>query len=102
MAFRRVTIRPCRSANSGPRWLIIWRESSDSVSGGHGVGPGMRRFCTVVSLPGITGIVAEAPSQRQGPNGPYEGAVDADIGRGMPRTARQGALVALGSAKPLD
>src|SRR5687768_278902 len=43
-------MRFCMSANSGPRWLIIWRDSSASVSSGQAVGPGMRRFCVTNRL----------------------------------------------------
>ena len=33
-----------RSLYSGPRWLIIGLDISSSMSGGTGMGPGMRRF----------------------------------------------------------
>ena len=37
-------IRPSIAANSGPRWLIIWRPPASRTLGGRAVGPGMRRL----------------------------------------------------------
>src|SRR5439155_1721855 len=38
------TIRSCIAANSGPRWLIIWRAPASRTADGRDVGPGIRRF----------------------------------------------------------
>ena len=35
---------PSIAANSGPRWLIIWRAPASRTEGGRAVGPGMRRL----------------------------------------------------------
>jgi hypothetical protein len=35
------------SANSGPRWLIICADCASRTDGGRGVGPGVRRFCSM-------------------------------------------------------
>src|SRR6478736_2084364 len=39
-----VRIRSSIAANSGPRWLIIWRAPASRTDGGSPVGPGMRRL----------------------------------------------------------
>ena len=39
-----VRIRSSIAANSGPRWLIIWRPPATRTEGGRAVGPGMRRL----------------------------------------------------------
>ena len=37
-------IRASIAANSGPRWLIIWRAPASRTLGGSAVGPGIRRL----------------------------------------------------------
>src|SRR3989337_1027342 len=37
-------MRPSIAANSGPRWLIIWRAPASRTVGGRAVGAGMRRL----------------------------------------------------------
>src|SRR5207244_8303227 len=37
-------IRASIAANSGPRWLIIWRPPASRTEGGRAVGPGIRRL----------------------------------------------------------
>src|SRR5438034_1164764 len=37
-------IRASIAANSGPRWLIIWRAPASRTDGGRAVGPGIRRL----------------------------------------------------------
>src|SRR6478735_9756475 len=42
--FMPVRIRSSIAANSGPRWLIIWRPPAVRTDGGRAVGPGIRRL----------------------------------------------------------
>ena len=42
--FMPLRIRSNIAANSGPRWLIIWRPPATRTLGGRAVGPGIRRF----------------------------------------------------------
>ena len=48
-----VRIRSSIAANSGPRWLIIWRAPASRTLGGRPVGPGMRRLGSKRSTIGL-------------------------------------------------
>src|SRR5581483_2327960 len=56
-----LVMRAIISANSGPRWLIIWRDMACRTSSGQGVGPGMRRF---TGTGGSFRVRPRAPSRR--------------------------------------
>ena len=44
--FRRAMMLFWRTANSGPRWLTIWRAPASRTASGSDVGPGMRRLAS--------------------------------------------------------
>ena len=46
----RLVTRSSTPANSGPRWLIIWREPASRTVEGRLVGPGIRRFVSKRSM----------------------------------------------------
>ena len=49
-------MRPSIAANSGPRWLIIWRAPASRTEGGRAVGPGMRRLGSKRSTGTLLGL----------------------------------------------
>src|SRR6186997_801352 len=70
-------MRASIAANSGPRWLIIWRAPAVRTLAGSAVGPGIRRFGSkrsTAEAPGVTACVgrwsrAMVP-QARGTDGP--------------------------------
>ena len=63
-----VRIRPSIAANSGPRWLIIWRAPASRTLGGRAVGPGMRRLGSKRST-GTSSVRRPDGTSAHGPTG---------------------------------
>ena len=69
-----VRIRSSIAANSGPRWLIIWRAPASRTDGGSPVGPGMRRLGSKRSTgtsPGALAVTGGAVGRRSSRRGPH-------------------------------
>src|SRR5262245_54892771 len=62
-----VRIRSSIAANSGPRWLIIWRAPASRTDGGRAVGPGMRRLGSKRSTSGLLGLDGRSDGRRRLP-----------------------------------
>src|SRR4051794_7580802 len=59
-------IRASIAANSGPRWLIIWRPPASRTDGGRAVGPGILRFGSKRSTNGSPGQPGDVELPRPG------------------------------------